>query len=408
MKSGVRIAQEAVPVPMFRQIHGMSHCEYDDCHLKRRMPAASMLSITATITVTPRIGRATIRQVASAAGVSTQTVSRVLNERPDVSTQTRARVQAVIDGLGYQPSALARSLIRQRSYTLGVVTAGLRHMGPSRTLGGITAEAAAAGYALLLEELPRYDADDIAAIFQALISHHVDGIIWAVAEVGANRRWIEHFPAQLEIPIVYLAMEPRQNVSVVSVNNYLGARLAMRHLLAQGYRNIAHIAGPLDWWEARQRIAAWREALRETGLEVADNCWAEGNWSAASGQEAVHRLFKSYPEMDAIFVANDQMALSVLQAAAEHGRRVPEDLGVVGFDNIPESAYFRPALTTVQQDQYNVGKVAVEEITRIIESGWQGLEPIEPKSIMLSPNLIVRRSSQRLPDESTGDNSADE
>ena len=112
--------------------------------------------------------------------------------------------------------------------------------------------------------------------------------------------------------------------------------------------------------------------------------------------------------MDAIFVANDQMALSVLQAAAEHGRRVPEDLGVVGFDNIPESAYFRPALTTVQQDQYNVGKVAVEEIIRIIESGWQGLEPIEPKSIMLSPNLIVRRSSQRLPDESTGDNSADE
>ena len=361
-----------------------------------------MLSITGTITVNTKVGRATIRQVASAAGVSTQTVSRVINERPDVSAETRGRVQAVIDRLGYRPSALARSLIQQRTYTLGVVTAGLRHIGPSRTLSGITGQAAAAGYALLLEELARYDTDDTTPIFEALISHHVDGIIWAVPEVGENRRWIDRLPIQLEIPIVYLAMEPRQNISVVSINNYLGARLAMGHLLAQGFRQIAHIAGPLDWWEARQRMAAWRDAQTDAGLDAGDKCWAEGNWSPASGAEAVERLFKQYPQMDAIFVANDQMALSVLYAAPMHGRRVPHDLGVVGFDNIPESAYFRPALTSIQQDQYNVGKVAVEEITRIVESRWQGLEPIEPKSIMLSPTLIVRRSSQRLPDEDKG------
>ena len=316
------------------------------------------------------------------------------------------RVQAVIDRLGFQPSALARSLIQQRSYTLGVVTAGLRHIGPSRTLSGITAEAAAAGYALLLEEIPRYDTDDIAPIFQALISRHVDGIIWAVPEVGANRRWIGNIPTQLEVPIVYLAMEPRQNISVVSVNNYLGARLAMGHLLAQGYRNIAHIAGPLDWWEARQRMAAWKEALRDAGLDADDRCWAEGNWSPASGAQAASTLFKQYPEMDSVFVANDQMALSVLHAAAESGRSVPHDLGVAGFDNIPESAYFRPALTTVQQDQFNVGKVAVEEMTRIIESSWQGLEPIEPKSIMLSPTLIVRSSSHRPADDGKGGDKA--
>ena len=156
-----------------------------------------------------KASRATIRQVASAAGVSTQTVSRVINERPDVSPETRQRVQTVIDRLSYRPSALARSLIQQRSYTLGVVTAGLRHIGPSRTLSGITAEAASAGYALLLEELPRYDTDDATPIFQALMSRHVDGIIWAVPEVGTNRRWIGSLPSQLEVPIVYLAMEPR-------------------------------------------------------------------------------------------------------------------------------------------------------------------------------------------------------
>ena len=154
----------------------------------------------------PRNGRSTIKKVASQACVSTQTVSRVVNDRPDVSLETRRRVQGVIDKLGYRPSALARSLVKQRSYTLGVVTAGLRHIGPSRTLSGITAAATDAGYALLLEELPRYEADDTTSIFQALISRHVDGVIWAVPEVGANRRWTERLPVDLEIPIMYLAM----------------------------------------------------------------------------------------------------------------------------------------------------------------------------------------------------------
>src|SRR5512135_3163057 len=247
-----------------------------------------MLSITVTITgtitmkerwVKVKNGRSTIKEVAAAAEVSTQTVSRVINERPDVSPETRRKVQAVIDRLQYRPSALARSLIRQRSYTLGVVTAGLRHIGPSRTLGGITAAAADAGYALLLEELPRYDTDDVTPIFHALTSRQVDGIIWAVPEVGSNRSWTAHLPAEPPVPIVYLAMEPRPNISVVSVNNYMGGRLAMAHLLEQGYRFIGHIAGPLDWWEARQRMAAWKDALHEAGLDACAECWAEGNWS---------------------------------------------------------------------------------------------------------------------------------
>jgi LacI family transcriptional regulator len=345
------------------------------------------------MTVRMRSNRATIRQVAMAAGVSTQTVSRVLNRRPDVSPETRNRVQRVIDDLGYQPSALARSLIRQRSYTLGVVTAGLRHIGPSRTLGGITAAAAEAGYSLLLEELPRYDTEEITPLLQALRSQQVDGVIWAVPEVGDNRRWINRQPPDFGFPIVYLAMEPRPNVSMVSVNNYLGGRLVMAHLLEQGYRRIAHIAGPLDWWEARQRMAAWKDALHESNLEVPGESWAEGTWSSASGAEAADKLLDQYKDLDAVFAANDQMALGVLHAASERGRRVPEDLGVAGFDNIPESGYFCPPLTTIQQDQNNVGRVAVEEIVKIVEAGWGGTTIIEPKAIMLSPSLVVRQSS---------------
>src|ERR671922_1200819 len=178
--------------------------------------------------------RPTIKQVAKATGVSTQTVSRVINNRPDVAPETRERILTTINELGYQPSALARSLIQQRSYTLGVVTAGLKFIGPSRTLNGITSAAEEAGYALLLKELPRFDTDDVAPIFQALLSHHVDGIIWAVPEVGENHAWVTRQSWDFEIPLVYITMEPREEISVVAIDNYLGGRMAVSHLLEQG------------------------------------------------------------------------------------------------------------------------------------------------------------------------------
>jgi LacI family transcriptional regulator len=343
-----------------------------------------------------KAGRTTIKQVASAAGVSTQTVSRVINEKPDVSPQTRDKVLAVIEQLNYRPSALARSLIRQRSYTLGVVTAGLKHIGPSRTLNGITTVAEETGYAVLLKELPSYDSNDVAPIFQKLISRHVDGIIWAVPEVGENRNWAQRPPLDLEVPIVYITMEPQKHLTVVTLDNYQGGRLAMSHLIEQGYTRIGHISGPLDWWEARQRFKGWEDALKEAGLESGKRCWVEGNWSSASGARVVGQLFEQYPELDAIFAANDQMALSALQYVGQKGLNIPEDVGVVGFDNIPESAYFRPALSTINQDNYSIAKAAVEEIVKIIESGWRGLTPIEPSAIVLPPTLITRESSIRI------------
>ncbi len=340
--------------------------------------------------------RATIKEVASVAGVSTQTVSRVINKRPDVSPETRRRVQNIIEQLGYRPSALARSLIQQRSYTLGVVTAGLRFIGPSRTLSGITGAVEEKGYSLLLKELPQFDTTDLTPIFQALHDRHVDGIIWAVPEVGHNRNWINHSSLETSIPMVYLAMEPRDDILVVSIDNYLGAQMAVDHFFEQGYRHIGHVAGPLDWWEAQQRMTSWKDALRGAGIEPKDDHWAEGNWSSASGAQAMEKLFVQYPEMDAVFVGNDQMALGVMQVATQKGLRIPDDLGIVGFDNIPESAFFSPPLTTIQQDQYRIGKAAVEQIIRIIESSLEGLEPERSNSFILSPTLVVRQSSLGL------------
>lgn len=339
--------------------------------------------------------RPTIRQVASAAGVSTQTVSRVMNQRPDVAAETRQRVLEVIDQLGYRPSEVARSLIQRRTYMIGVVTAGLKYTGPSRTISGITQAAEENGYAMMIKELPRFDVQNVEPILSEFVSRHVDGIVWAVPQVGENRAWVDRVPSLDGIPTVFLTMQPQSNLTVVSMDNYHGASLAVEHLIAQGYRHIGHISGPLDWWEARQRMSAWKEVLQTHGLPAQDKHWVEGNWSSASGAQAIQTLFEQYPQMDAVFAANDQMALSVLQVARLRKISVPEDLGVVGFDNIPESAFLSPPLTTIQSNQDNVGQLAVEELVKIIQTHRQEHAAFEPKTIILSPTIIIRQSSQR-------------
>ncbi len=337
--------------------------------------------------------KVTIRDVAAAVGVSHQTVSRVINNRPDVAEKTRRRVQRVIEELGYQPSAIARSLIQQRSFTLGVVTAGLKYVGPSRTLNGITKQAEEMGYMLLLKELSSFDTNDVQPLLNSLLARQVDGIIWAVQEVGNNREWLKDQPPGLSVPMIFLTMETRPDLPIVSVDNYAGGRIATEHLLEQGHRHIGHISGPLEWWEARQRKTGWQEALAEAGIEVADHHWESGNWSSASGEQAIRRLLDRYPEMEAVFVANDQMALGVLQVACRRELQIPQDLAVIGFDGIPESAYYWPPLTTLYHDQQRLGCIAVRELVRIIEASQQGEAAVEPKTIALQPELIARESS---------------
>jgi LacI family transcriptional regulator len=337
--------------------------------------------------------RTTIKEVARAAGVSTQTVSRVINDRPDVAPETRQRVLEVIAHLGFQPSALARSLIQQRSLTIGIVTAGLKYTGPSYTLHGITEQAEQSGYALLLKELLHFDSIAVEPILRDIVARQVDGIIWAVPEAGANRNWLADLLPTLPVPIVFLTMHEAPGVTVVATDNYLGGRLATEHLIAQGRRRIGHIAGPLVWWEASQRAAGWKDALAAAGLQATDARRAEGDWSSASGERAFHQLLAQFPEMDAVFVANDQMALSVLLVASRVGRRVPEDLSVVGFDAIPESAYFTPPLTTIQQDPKELGRTAVRQIVAMIEAGRGSNAPYRHETIWLRPQLIIRESS---------------
>jgi len=323
-------------------------------------------------------------------GVSTQTISRVINKRPDVSPETREAVEKAIAEMGYQPSALARSLVQQRSFTLGVIIAGLKYVGVSQTLNGITEECEARNYALLIKELPRFDTPDIVPVIESLISHHVEGIIFAAPELNENIKIAQSQLPSFCPPILFLKSQTNPNYTTISIDNYGGARRAVEYLLSVGRREIGLITGPLEWLEARQRRKGWEDALKNVGQPVSDRKWAQGNWSSASGEAAFAELIQKYPKMDAVFASNDQMALGLLHYAHEHGLRVPEDLAVVGFDDLTEAPYFTPALTTVTHPLRELGILAVKTLLEQIEGG--DLQTTA-KAITLQTELVIRQST---------------
>ena len=185
---------------------------------------------------------------------------------------------------------------------------------------------------------------------------------------------------QFAVPVLFLTISPQPNIPSISIDNYWGGCIATQHLLDQGYRKIGHIAGPLDWWEARARKNGWQDTLAKSDILINQEHWVEGDWSASSGYCASQKLLERYPDMEAVFVANDQMALGFLKYAQEQNLSIPQDLAVVGFDCIPEAEYFYPPLTTIRQDLNLLGCRAVEALIDIIERREQGKGYFEPEN----------------------------
>ena len=340
-----------------------------------------------------RFAEVTLRHVAERAGVSMKTVSRVVNNQGEIREATKVRVQEAIEHLGYQPNALAQGLVRRRSNTLAVVAWGLDYYGPSRTVVGIEQQSDELGYSLMLHLLCRPDEMRVTKLLNTLVARRVDGIVWAVPEIGENRAWIAGDLVTQLPPIVFLSMAPRPGVSVVANDNRLGAALATRHLIAQGRRRIGLITGPLEWWEARERRAGWEESLIGAGLEASGSLVVEGDWSASSGERGMAQLMERQPDIDAVFACNDPMALGALQSIHRLGRQAPRDLAVVGFDNIPEAAYFLPPLSSVYQPLVDVGRLAVQVLHNQIEADQRGEDHSGPVATLLEPQMVVRQSS---------------
>lgn len=322
------------------------------------------------------------------------TVSRVLNNRPDVSAKTRKRVQEIIKELGYAPNMAARGL-KGRSRTLGVVATGIEYYGPSRTLASIERRANELGLSLLLNLIADPENESGEDTLTSLLAHQTEGILWAVPEIGDNCEWLCERVQDINTPVVFLNMEPRPDLPMSAVDNFYAGKLATSHLVEQGYQHIGIITGPLTWWEARQRLKGWRSVLRENNMnEDVERLISHGDWNPASGEAGLLQLLDKNPSLDAVFASNDQMALGVLKAAREAGLSVPDDLAVVGVDDIPEAAFFSPPLTTIKQGLSEMGSTTVNMLNQLIEAKDIG-EEIQPYTKWITPQLIVRESSIR-------------
>ena len=338
---------------------------------------------------------ATLRDVAKLAGVSPKTVSRVVNNQREISDATRKRVQAAIKQLDYRPNILARSLIHKRSNTMAVVAWGIDYFGPSRTVAGIEQQAHELGYSLFLNLVNRPGETEIENLLDTLIAYRVEGIIWAVPEVGDNRDWLESDQLSQLPPIVFLSMEPRPGLAIVAVDNFFGAEQATQHLIDQGRHKIGIITGPLAWWEARERYSGWESAMHQAGLATSSSLVFEGEWTAASGEKGLIKLLEQESDMDAVFASSDQIALGALGTAHRLGKQIPQDLAIVGFDNMPESACFWPPLTTVYQQLIDAGRIAVKTLHAMIEANRQSKATDETGITLIKPELIIRASSLR-------------
>jgi len=338
--------------------------------------------------------RVTINDVAEEAGVSIKTVSRVINDRPDVAPETRKNVKEIISRLGYHPSKLARGLSKGRSGSVGVITYGVKYFGPASVLSGVEDQAYELGYTVFWEMLRDSEKSNVEKLLQDMVALHIDGIFWAVPEIPYDREWIIQALSQLSIPVVINTTQPPTHLSasIVSNKNEEGGQVATLHLIEQGTQHIGLITGPLDWRESRLRRRGWENTLKQHGQKIQEDRVIEGDWTADSGARGLRQLIERCPDTDAVFCSNDQMALGALWAAGQMGLRVPGDIAVIGYDDIPEGAYFNPPLTTIHQETFEMGSCAIKELDRLIEASWSG-EEVEPRSIEFKPELIVREST---------------
>lgn len=333
--------------------------------------------------------RVTIKDVAALSGVSTQTVSRVINNRPDVASDTRERIEEAIATLGYRPSAVARTLVAKRSNAIGVLLAGMEYTGTTLTLRGIIDESANLGLTVLIAELPEGDSlDDPRPAISALIEHHVDGIIMSVPAIGHAVDRIKAVLPDGHEPVVFVKAGVSDRFSSVLVDNTAAEEEVVDHLVSIGRTRIGHISGPTNWHEALDRRDGWRHGLEKHNLAADSALCEEGDWSPQSGAVAMSALLDRIADLDAVVAANDRMALGAMHALLGRGLRIPEDVAVTGFDDIDEAAWFAPPLTSVEQPLTEMGRQAVRRLWS--EFGGSATPPV---AIPLHAKLMIREST---------------
>jgi DNA-binding LacI/PurR family transcriptional regulator len=322
--------------------------------------------------------------VARLAGVSHQTVSRVINAHPSVNPETRVRVETAIAQLGYRRNTAARALVTRSTRVLGVISVDTSNYGPSSTLFAIEGAARAAGYFLNFVSLRHVDRQHMVEAVDHLMGAGVEGLV-AIAPLRSAVEALRG--VSTDVPLVEVEATDVFAESGVVVDQRGGAQTATRHLLQLGHETVVHVSGPTGWLEAEARVRGWQSALSDAGREAREVL--EGDWSPRSGFEAGRQLAGpvSRGEVTAVFVGNDQMALGLIRALTEAGLAVPGDVSVVGFDDIPESAFYLPPLTTLRQDFEEVGRRCIA----LLLARMRGESvPVRPA---IQPELLIREST---------------
>jgi len=317
--------------------------------------------------------------VARLAGVSQQTVSRVVNGASNVSPDIRERVELAIGQLRYRRNPAAAALASNRTMTIGVVSFELSVLGPSVALYGISEEARRHGYSTRLVTLGSLDRQTIRAALDSIGPDAVDGII-VLAPLYEAIAVVQSL--EIGVPVVTFEQGSPPSATSISIDEVRGARMAVRHLLDLGHETVWHVQGPAGWMATTARARGWAEELSAAG-RFAPPPIATEDWSAAEGYR-VGRELARVPEVTAIFAANDPFALGVVKALDEAGIEVPGQVSVVGFDNLKEAPYFRPALTTVTLDFEAIGHIAVTRILAMMRGEADGVIPL------IEPELVVR------------------
>jgi LacI family transcriptional regulator len=332
--------------------------------------------------------RPTIRDVASRAGVSHQTVSRVINGRENVTTETRERVLAAISELQYVPSPLARGLMGSRTHSLGMVTADVTDNTFAQAVAGAELETRRRGYYLIIASVEGEAEDDEVGYLRLMLERRVEGLIVFRPQLPLEPEQLP--PAADRVPLVSIGSNELPGFTAVDVDNRGGGFEATSLLVARGHREVATITGPQDWPSAQARLDGYREALREAGLTYDESLVeAASDWGLESGQQALARLLARSARFTAVFAHSDLLALGAIRELRSRGLAVPADVSVVGYDDIPVASFVEPPLTTMRQPMREVGALAAKLLLDRITG--DGDAPVDGPIHL--PTTLVERGS---------------
>lgn len=325
----------------------------------------------------------TLRDVARLAGVSHQTVSRVINGSEDVLPETRAIVESAIEQMGYRPNAIARSMARGQTHTLACISPNLTDYTFASVIEGAEVEARQHDYFMLSSSAS--DPQAFRALVDELVGHRrVDGLI--VINPYADERF-QYIPK--DFPLVFVgASAHEKNICSVSLDDEKVAYEATRHLITLGHTKIALVTGPMEEDCSQDRTEGYQRALQEAGIAFDKTMVIEGDWSASSGQSALLSFVEQGRVPSAVFAQNDRMAMGVLRAARDINLKVPSQLAVIGVDDMPLSSYFDPPLTTMRQDMPRIGQEATRMLLDIIKKKNTAM-----RDLKLPAELVIRWST---------------